>query len=379
MNFDHTEEQNMVRETVRQFAEEKLLPGALQRDKKKQFAHEQAKEFAELGFLGMTIPEEYGGTQLDDISEAIVVEELSRCDAAFGVFVAVHCGLVSKTISLWGNEEQKKKYLPLLASGEKYGAYSLSETGSGSDAASLVCRAEKKGDKYILNGTKFWVTNGQVAGIYVLMARTNPGVSKSKGISAFIVEKDFPGFRVGKLEDKLGINASDTTELILENCEVPAENILSSEGNGFKVALNALDISRIGIAAQALGIAQGAYETAHKYAQERKQFDQPIIKFQTIGNYLADMITRIDASRLLTYRAAYMKGKGVKHTRESSQAKLYASETAIWVTEKAVQVLGGYGYTTEFPAERYYRESKITTIYEGTSEIQRIVIARNLG
>ena len=378
MIFDPSEENELIRGTVRQFAEEQLLPGALARDKEHRFADKQARAFAEMGFLGMTISEEYGGTPLEDVSESIVIEELSRCDASFGVFVAVHCGLVSKTIARWGSDEQKRRYLPRLASGELYGAYSLSEYSAGSDAAALSCRAERRGDRYVLNGTKAWVTNGSVAGLYVLMARTDPNVSKAKGITAFVIERDCPGFRIGKLEDKLGINASDTAELILENVEVPAENVLGGEGMGFKVALNALDVSRIGIAAQALGIAQGAYECAKRYAGERMAFDQPILQFQSIGNYLADMSTRIEAARMLTYRAAYLKGKGVKHTCESSQAKLFASETAIWVSEKAVQVLGGYGYTTDFPAERFYREAKITTIYEGTSEIQRVVIARNL-
>lgn len=378
MIFDPSEENELIRGTVRRFAEEQLLPGALARDKEHRFADKQARSFAEMGFLGMTIPEEYGGTPLEDVSEAIVIEELSRCDASFGVFAAVHCGLVSKTIARWGTEEQKRRFLPGLASGELYGAYSLSEYGAGSDAAALSCRAERKGDRYVLNGTKAWVTNGSVASLYVLMARTDPNVPKAKGITAFVIERDAPGFRIGKLEDKLGINASDTAELILENVELPADQVLGGEGMGMKVALNALDVSRIGIAAQAVGIAQGAYECAKRYAEERIAFDQPILQFQSIGNYLADMSTRIDAARLLTYRAAYLKGKGIKHTRESSQAKLYASETAIWVTEKAVQVLGGYGYTTDFPAERFYREAKITTIYEGTNEIQRVVIARNL-
>jgi alkylation response protein AidB-like acyl-CoA dehydrogenase len=378
MIFDPSEENELIRATVRQFAEEQLLAGALERDKQHQFAERQAREFAGMGFLGMTIPEEYGGAPLEDVSEAIVVEELSRCDAAFGVFVAVHCGLVSKTIVRWGTPEQKQRYLPQLAAGQVYGAYSLSEYGAGSDAAALSCRAERRGDHYRLNGTKAWVTNGANAGLYVLMARTDPDAPKAKGITAFLVERDTPGFKIGKLEDKLGINASDTAELILENVDLPADSVLGGEGMGFKVALNALDVSRIGIAAQAVGIAQGAYECARRYAGERQAFGQPILQFQTIGNYLADMATRIEAARLLTYRAAYLKGKGTKHTRESSQAKLFASETAIWVAEKAVQVLGGYGFTTDYPAERYYREAKITTIYEGTSEIQRVVIARNL-
>jgi butyryl-CoA dehydrogenase len=378
MHFDLSDEQKMVRETVRQFAEERLRPTAHDRDKEQRPALEEAKEFAQMGFLGMTIPEEYGGAPLDDVSEAIVIEELSRCDASVGVLVAVHCGLCSKTLVVWCNEEQKKRYLPRLATGEWIGAYSLSEPNSGSDASGLLCKAEKRGDKYILNGRKNWVTNGAIADVYVLMARTDPAASKAKGISAFIVEKTFPGFRVGKKEDKLGIRSSDTVELDLEDCEVPAANLISTEGNGFRVALNALDISRIGIAAQAVGIAQGALDFALQYSKEREAFGQKIKDFQTIGNYLADMHTRTDAARLLTYRAAYLKGKGVRHTTESSMAKLFAGDTAVWVADRAVQILGGYGYVTEFPVERAYRDAKITQIYEGTNEIQRLVIARNL-
>jgi alkylation response protein AidB-like acyl-CoA dehydrogenase len=379
MHFEPTDEQKMVRETVRQFAEERLRPTAHDRDKEQRPPLAEIKDFARMGFLGMTIPEEFGGAPLDDISEAIVIEELSRCDASAGVLVAVHCGLCSKTIVVWGTDAQKRKYLPRLASGEWIGAYSLSEPNSGSDAAALITKAERKGDKFILNGRKNWVTNGSIADLYILMARTGDAtVSKAKGISAFIVEKTFPGFRVGKKEDKLGIRSSDTVELELENCEVPAENVLSAEGNGFKVALNALDISRIGIAAQAVGIAQGALDYALQYSKEREAFGQKVKDFQTIGNYLADMHTRTDAARLLTYRAADMKGRGVRHTIESSMAKLFAGDTAVYVADRAVQILGGYGYVTEFPVERAYRDAKITQIYEGTNEIQRIVIARNL-
>ncbi len=378
MNFQHTDEQKMVRQVVRQFAEERLRPTAHARDKSQTPPLDEIRDFAKLGFLGMTIPEEFGGAPLDDVSEAIVIEELSRCDASAGVLVAVHCGLCSKTLVVWGNEAQKKKYLPRLAAGEWLGAYSLSEPNSGSDAAALITKAERRGDKYILNGRKNWVTNGSIADVYVLMARTDAAASKAKGISAFLVEKTFPGIRVGKKEDKLGIRSSDTVELELEDCEVPAENLLSTEGNGFKVALNALDISRIGIAAQAVGIAQGALDFALQYSKEREAFGQKIKEFQTIGNYLADMHTRTEAARLLTYRAAYLKFLGVRHTVESSVAKLFAGDTAVWVTDRAVQILGGYGYVTEFPVERFYRDAKITQIYEGTNEIQRVVIARNL-
>ncbi len=378
MQFDLTDEQKMIRETVRKFAEEQLRPTAGKRDEEERPALAEAKAFAELGFLGMTIPEEYGGIPLDDVSEAIVIEELSRVDASFGVLVSVHTSLCATVIVAHGSEAQKKKYLPKLAAGEIYAAYSLSEAGAGSDPTSLACTAVKKGDKYVLNGEKMWVTNGSIAGLYILMARTDPAAPGAKGISAFLIDRDTPGFSVGKKEEKLGIRSSDTVSLILQNCEAPADSLLWEEGKGMRVAFEALDKSRIGIAAQAVGIAQGAFDTALAYAKQREQFGKPIVQHQTIGNYLADMSTRIEAARLLTYKAAYLKGKHVKHTLESAQAKLFAGDTAVWVADRSVQVLGGYGYTREFPAERFYRDAKITQIYEGTNEIQRLVIARAL-
>lgn len=378
MQFQLNEEQQMIRAMIRKFAEEQLAPTATERDEKEQPALEQMKAFGQLGVLGMTIPEEYGGEPLDDIADAIVVEECSRVDASFGVFVAVHTGLCSTCLVKHGTEEQKKKYLTKLATGEMLGAYSLSEAGAGSDPSALRCKAEKKGDKYYLTGEKTWVTNGAIADVYILMAKTDPDAERGKGITAFIVEKTFPGFSVGKKEEKLGIRSSDTVTLVLENCEVPVENVIWEEDKGLQVAFAALDRSRIGIAAQAVGIAQGAYEFALKYAQEREQFGRPIIRHQTIGNYLADMATRTEAARLLTYKAAWMKGEGMKHTLESAQAKLYAGDTAVYVADRAVQILGGYGYTREFPVERYYRDAKITQIYEGTNEIQRLVIAREI-
>lgn len=378
MEFAYSDDQKMIRETVRDFAETELAPNALERDQNKLFAREQWQKFSELGFAGMTIPEEYGGNPLDDVSESIVIEELSRVDASFSVAVAVQAGLTCKTIVNWGNEEQKKKYLPKLASGEWIACYSLSEAGAGSDAASLTCRADKKGDKFVINGTKLWVTNGKIADFIVLFARTDQSARPAKGISCFLLEKSWPGITVSKVEDKLGIRASDTAEMVYENVEVPAENLMGVENEGIKIAFSALDVSRVGIAAQALGIAQGAYECALKYANEREAFGQKIFEFQSIGNYLAEMRTRIEASRLLVYKAAWMKEQKMKHTMESAMAKMYASETAVWVAERAVQILGGYGYTTDFPAERFFRDSKITTIYEGTNEIQRLVIARNL-
>jgi butyryl-CoA dehydrogenase len=378
MHFAHTSDQDLVRQTIRDFAEEQLLPGAMERDKHKTFAAEQWRAYSELGFAGMTVPEEYGGTPLDAISEAIVIEELSRCDASFGVLVAVHSGLFGNTLFNWGTEEQKQAWGPQLASGEVIGAYSLSEAGSGSDATAMSCAARLDGDEWVLNGTKMWVTNGKVAGLYIIFARSHPEARKSETVTAFLVPAGTPGLAVSKTEDKLGIRASDTAEIVLTDVRVPRSMVLGPEGRGMKVAFNALDVSRIGIASQALGIAQGAFDYALKYAQERETFDQKLIEHQTIANYLADMCTRTEAARHLVYHAAWLKDEGVVHTKESSMAKLFAGDTAVWVADKAVQILGGYGYTTDFPVERYFRDSKITQIYEGTQEMQRIVIARAL-
>ena len=348
---------------------------------------DEFKEFAGLGFAGMTIPEKYGGQKLDDISEAIVIEELSRVDPSLGVMVAVHVGLCSMTIALNGTEDQKSKYLPKLASGEYLGAYSLSEASSGTDAAAMVAKATEDGSNFVLNGEKMWVTNGTTADIFVVFAKVTDdpeyGKKKHGGVTGFIIEKDFQGFKIGKKEDKLGIRSSDTCTLILDNCKVPKENVIGEVGKGFAIAMNALDNSRIGIAAQALGIAQGAYEAALKYSKERETFGKPIANHQTIGNYLAEMAMRIDAARMQVYRASWFKMKhyeegGKRHTLEASFAKLNAGDTAMWVSEKAVQILGGYGYTTEFPVERFFRDAKITQIYEGTQEVQRLVIAREI-
>jgi len=386
MDFRETDEQSMIRQLVRDFAEEVLAPTASQRDKEQRPPIEEWEKFCEMGLQSMTIPEEYGGNPLDDISEAIVVEELARVDASFSVMFCVHVGLCSATIAIHGNEQQKSKYLPMLAGGE-IGAYSLSEAGSGTDAAAMSCSAKlsEDGTHYILNGEKMWVSNGSTAGIYVLFAKDvdHPefGVRSHGGTTAFIIEKDFPGFSVGKKEDKLGIRSSDTCSLVLKDCMVPIENVLRAAGEGFPIAMNALDNSRIGIAAQALGIAQGAYETALNYAQQRTTFGKPISRHQSVGNYLADMATKISAARLVVYQASWAKGNhyhsgGPRHTTEASMAKLLAGDTAMWVAERAVQVLGGYGYTTDFPAERFFRDAKITQIYEGTQEVQRIVINR---
>jgi alkylation response protein AidB-like acyl-CoA dehydrogenase len=388
MDFSETEDQTMIRDMVRDFAETVAGPTCHQRDKEQKPPTEEFKQFAELGVAGMTIPENYGGQKLDDVSEAIVIEELSRVDPSLGVMVAVHVGLCSMTLVLNGNDEQKKRYLPKLASGEYLGAYSLSEAGSGTDAAAMVAKASDDGDYFTLNGEKMWVTNGTTADLFVIFAKVtdHPDYGKKKhgGVTCFVVEKGFDGFKVGKKEDKLGIRSSDTCTLILDNCKVPKENVLGEVGNGFGIAMNALDNSRIGIAAQALGIAQGAYESALKYSKERETFGKPIAQHQSISNYLADMAMKIDAARLQVYKAAWAKERhykhgGDRHTLEASFAKLNAGDTAMWVSEKAVQILGGYGYTTEFPVERFFRDAKITQIYEGTQEVQRLVIAREIG
>ncbi len=388
MNFAENDEQQMIRELVRDFAETTLSPTAEHRDQNQIPPSEEWEAFIEYGLQGVTIPEEYGGSPVDDISESIIVEELSRVDPSFGVMFCVHVGLCAKTISIHGNEQQKQKYLTRLAAGE-VGAYSLSEAGAGTDAAAMICKAKLSDDgkHFILNGEKMWVTNGAQAKILVLFAKDvdhpDYGVKKHGGTTAFIVEPSFEGFKVGKKEDKLGIRSSDTCTLILENCKVPVENVLKGVGKGFPIAMNALDNSRIGIAAQALGIAQGSYEAALKYSHEREAFGKPIAYHQMIMSYLSDMATRIDAARLLVYKASWAKQQhyehdGPRHTKEASMAKLYAGDTAMWVSERAIQVLGGYGYTKEFPVERFFRDAKITQIYEGTQEVQRIVIARSL-
>ena len=387
MDFAENEEQGMIREMVRGFAEEDLAPTCLERDKEQRAPVEEWGEFCEkTGLQGITIPESFGGSPVDDVSEAIIVEELARVDPSFSVMFCVHVGLCSKTIALHGNDLQKEKYLTRLA-GNEIGAYSLSEAGAGTDAAALGCKAKLSGDgsHYVLNGEKMWVTNGTSAGIFVLFAKDvdHPdfGQKKHGGTTAFIVEKGFEGFAVGKKEDKLGIRSSDTCSLVLENCKVPIENVIKEPGEGFPIAMNALDNSRIGIAAQALGISQGAYESALNYAHERIAFGKPIAEHQSVGNYLADMATRTEAARLMVYQAAWAKQMhyhegGARHTKEASMAKLFAGDTAMWVSEKAVQILGGYGYTTDFPVERFFRDAKITQIYEGTQEVQRIVIIR---
>ncbi|MFV0436785.1 MAG: acyl-CoA dehydrogenase [Desulfopila sp.] len=379
MNFDLTEEQKLIRDMVREFAENEIAPSARERDEEERFDRQlMFDRLAELGLTGIIFPEEYGGAGADYISYAIAVEELSRVCASTGVTLSAHLSLCSKPIFLFGTEEQKQRFLVPLASGEKMGAFGLTESAAGSDAGGTRTTARREGDTWILNGTKIFITNGGEAEIYVVLARTDKEARKHHGITAFIVEKGTPGFSFGKKEQKMGIRSSPTMELVFENCQVPAANLLGQEGEGFKVAMKTLDGGRIGIAAQALGIAQGALEAAVNYAKERKQFDAPIASFQGVMFQLADMACLVESARLLVYQAAYRATSGQSYTQASAMAKLVASETAMKVSTQAVQILGGYGYTREFPVERMMRDAKITEIYEGTSEIQRLVIGTGL-
>ncbi len=379
MNFELTEEQSLIRDMVRDFAENEIAPSAGERDEEERFDRAlMFDKLAELGLTGIVFPEEYGGAGADYISYAIAVEELSRVCASTGVTLSAHLSLGTNPIYLFGTEEQKQKFLIPMAKGEKMGAFGLTEPAAGSDAGGTRTIAMREGNEYILNGTKIFITNAGDAETYVVMARTDKNAEKHHGISAFIVEKGTPGFTFGKKEKKMGIRSSPTMELVFENCHIPAGNLLGKEGEGFKVAMKTLDGGRIGIASQALGIAQGALEEAVRYAKERKQFDHPISSFQGVMFQLADMACQVEAARLLVYQAAYKASNGQSYTQASAMAKLVASETAMKVTTQAVQILGGYGYTREFPVERMMRDAKITEIYEGTSEIQRLVIGTNL-
>ncbi|AQX53152.1 acyl-CoA dehydrogenase [Priestia flexa] len=377
MYFKLSEEHEMIRKMVRDFARNEVGPTAEERDEEERFDREIFRKMSELGLTGIPWPEEYGGIGSDYLAYCIAVEELSRVCASTGVTLSAHTSLAGWPIFKFGSEEQKHTYLKPMAQGEKIGAYGLTESSAGSDAGGMKTTAVKEGDFYVLNGSKIFITNGGEADIYVVFARTNPE-EKQKGTSAFIVEKDMEGFSVGKKEKKLGIRSSPTTEIIFENCRVPKENLLGKEGDGFKIAMMTLDGGRNGIAAQAVGIAQGALDAAVAYAKERHQFGKPIIAQQGIAFKLADMATSIEASRLLTYQAAWLEGEGLPYGKESAMSKLYAGDTAMKVTTEAVQVFGGYGYTKDYPVERYMRDAKITQIYEGTQEIQRLVISRYL-
>ena len=377
MDFHLSEEQQMVLETVRSFTEKEVEPVASKMDAASEFPRPLVRKLAEMGLMGAFIPAEYGGSGMDLLTYILAMEEISKAWASLGVIMTVNNSLVCDPIFRFGNEMQKKKYLTPLTQGAWLGCYALTEPGAGSDAGGIATRAEQVGGEYILNGTKLFITNGKQADVAIVYAVTDPARGK-KGISAFIVEKSFPGFIVGKIEDKMGLRGSDTAELIFQGCRVPEENLLGVRNGGFKIALSTLDGGRIGIAAQALGIAQGCLEAAVAYAKERKQFGEPIASYQAIQWMLADMKTEIDAARLLTHRAAWRRQKGEPVTAIAAQAKLYSSEMANRVAYKAVQIFGGYGFIKDFPVERFYRDARITTLYEGTSEIQRMVIARHL-
>lgn len=365
----------MLQKMVRDFAKNEVEPTAAARDVEARFDREIFDKMAELGLTGIPWPEEYGGIGSDFLSYILTIEELARVCASTAVMLSVHVSLASWPILTYGTEEQKKTYLGQLATGQSLGAFALSEAGAGSDVASMSTTATKDGANYILNGRKMWVTNGGEADLYVVFAKTDSN-EKHRGISAFIVEKGANGLSFGKNEQKLGIRSSTTTELVFEQCHIPKENLLGGEGDGFKIAMSTLDGGRNGIAAQALGIAQGALDAAVSYAKERVQFGKRIIKNQAISFKLADMATKIEAARLLTYQGAWLESKGLPYSKASAMSKLFASDVAMQVTTEAVQIFGGYGYTKDYPVERYMRDAKITQIYEGTNEIQRLVIGR---
>lgn len=377
LNFQLTEEQLAVQEAARNFAQSELLPGVIERDTEARFPTEQIQKMGDLGFMGMMVDHRYGGGGMDTISYVIAMEELSKIDASASVSMSVNNSLVCWGLEKYGTEEQKQTYLTKLASGEVLGAFCLSEPEAGSDATSQQTSAILEGDYYLLNGTKNWITNGSSASIYLVIAQTDPNKGH-KGISAFIVEKGMDGFVVGKKEDKLGIRGSDTHSLMFTDVKIPVNNRIGAEGFGFTFAMETLNGGRIGIAAQALGIASGAYELALAYSKERKAFGKPISQHQAIQFKLADMATQIEAARLLVYKAAWLKDQGEDYAQASAMAKLYASEVAMNVTIEAIQVHGGYGYVKEYHVERLMRDAKITQIYEGTSEIQRIVISRGV-
>ncbi|HKY33183.1 MAG TPA: acyl-CoA dehydrogenase [Candidatus Polarisedimenticolia bacterium] len=375
MRLELDDDHRLLRENIRSFAESEIRPKAAESDRTRRFPLDEVRKCAELGLTGVMVPEEHGGAGMDSLSYVIVIEEISRVDASLGVILSVNNSLYCHPIARFGTPEQKKKYLDPFARGEKIGCYCLTEADSGSDAGSLRTAARREGDGWVLDGSKVFVTNGVAADAAIVYAKTDPSAPPSKGISAFIVERSFPGFSTGKPETKLGITSSGSVEIVLDHCRVPAGNLLGEVDQGFKIALHTLDGGRIGIAAQALGIAQGAFEEALRYSKERKQFGVPLSQHQAIQFYLADMATEIDAARLLTYRAAAAKDTQERYTLEASMAKLFASEVANKVAYKAVQVFGGYGYINEYPVERYFRDARICELYEGTSEIQRLVIS----
>ncbi|MGD6842296.1 acyl-CoA dehydrogenase [Bacillus infantis] len=376
MNLRFTEEQEMMRKMVRDFAQSEIAP-FIEKMEQGDFPRDILKKMGGLGLMGIPVPEKYGGAEMDFTSYIIAINELSKVSATVGVILSVHTSVGTNPILYFGTEEQKQNYVPKLAAGEYLGAFCLTEAGAGSDAGSLKTKAVKNGNDYILNGSKVFITNGGEADVYIVFASTTPELG-TKGVSAFIVEKGTPGLVIGKDEEKMGLHGSRTVQLSFEDMRVPAGSLLGAEGEGFKIAMANLDAGRIGIAAQALGIAEAALEAAVAYSKERSQFGKPISHQQGIGFKLADMATNVEASRLLVYQAAMMRQNGERCGMQASMAKLFASKTAVETSIEAVQVFGGYGYTEDYPVERYFRDSKITEIYEGTSEIQRIVISKNL-
>ncbi|GEN54793.1 acyl-CoA dehydrogenase [Halobacillus faecis] len=378
MNLQFTDEQEMMRKMVRDFAEKEVAPAVERMEREDRFPSELLPKMGELGLMGVPIPEKYGGAEMDYISYIIAIHEISKVSATLGVILSVHTSVGTNPILYFGTEEQKNKYIPKLASGEYLGAFALTEPSAGSDASSLKTRAVKQGDHYILNGSKVFITNGGNADTFIVFARTNPDVETKRGLSAFIVERDTPGFSIGKAEKKMGLHGSSTVSLNFDQCEVPVSQRLGEEGEGYKIALANLNIGRIGIAAQSLGIAEAALEHAVSYAKEREQFGRPIAHLQGVSFKLADMATEVEASKLLVYNAASLQAAGKKCGKEVSMAKLMASKTAVKASIEAVQVHGGYGYTEDYAVERFFRDAKVCEIYEGTSEIQKIVIGNHL-
>jgi len=377
MDFLFTQEQEILKESIKNFAQKEIQPLVKESDEKGKWPEELTEKLGEMGILGVVIPTEYQGAGYSNVDYVIILEEISKVDPSVGLVVAAHNSLCSNHLNLFGNEEQKNKYLTRLASGQTLGAWGLTESEAGSDAAALKTRAVKKGDFWLLNGSKIFITNGSLAEITVVMAVTDPGKGRN-GISAFVLEKGMEGFEPGKKEDKLGVRAADTTELIFEDVKVPADNLIGEEGKGYKQAMAILDGGRVSIAGFSLGIAAGALESSLKYAKERVQFKQPIANFQAIQWMLADGFTELEAARLLTYRAAFLEDQGKKIPKESAMAKLFASELAVKASSMAVQIHGGYGFIKDYPVEKFYRDSKLATIGEGTSEIQRWIIAQKV-
>lgn len=378
MDFRPTQEHEFIRKTAREFADSEIKPGASERDLKAEFPTDIVKKLGELGFMGIAIPEEWGGAGAGHLAYVMALEEICRADAGVGVIMSVNNSLCCDPIYRFGNDAVREKYLKPMASGEILGAYALTEPGAGSDAGSLTTSAVRDGDEYIINGSKAFISNGDSCDVMIVYVKTDPEAPRGKGISALLVEKGTPGFNVGKHEDKLGIRCSDCVAVSFEACRVPVENLLGEEGEGFRIALATLDVGRLGIAAQAVGIAQACLEESMAYSKERQQFGRPIADFQAIQWKIADMAMYIEAARLLTWQAAWLRDRGERHTLQSSMAKLLASETAVRAGLDAVQIHGGYGYIREYPVERFLRDAKITEIYEGTSEVQRLVIARNM-